>query len=116
MKNLKDSKPRSYPQLRGEVRNCHLAPHLILLLLWVNLRHLLLLLNLICRMFLMMPLLLCMIVGGNCPPRAPMGPEPLVCVVRGRREHREQIEADARAVLPRFGPRRTRKTLLLLSC
>src|SRR6187399_2936203 len=43
-------------------------------------------------------------VGGNCPPRAPMGPEPLVCAVRGRREHEEQIEADARAVLPRFGP------------
>ena len=53
-------------------------------------------------------------VGGNCPPRTPMGPEPLVCAVRGRREHKEQIEANTRAVLPRFGPRWTRKTLLLL--
>ena len=53
------------PQLRGEVRNCHLALHLIHLLFWVSLRHLnlLLLLILICRMLLMMPLLLCMVLN-----------------------------------------------------
>ena len=32
MKNLKIPKPRSFPLGRGEVRNCHLALHLIHLL------------------------------------------------------------------------------------
>ena len=56
------------------------------------------------------------VVGGNCPPRTPMGPEPLVCAVRGRREHEEQIEADARAVFTQVRAARMRKTLLLLGC
>src|SRR3954464_10656170 len=54
------------------------------------------------------------VVGGNCPPRAPMGPEPL-------RLSGERAEGAQRADwgehtggLPRFGPRWTRKTLLLL--
>ena len=55
-------------------------------------------------------------VEGNCPPRTPMGPEPLVCAVRGRREHEEQIEADARAVFTQVRAARMRKTLLLLGC
>ena len=50
MENLKDAKQQFIPQLRGEVRNCHLALHLIHLLFWVNLRHLLLRFILICRM------------------------------------------------------------------
>ena len=32
MKNLRDPKTKIYPQLRGQVRNCHLAMHLIHLL------------------------------------------------------------------------------------
>src|SRR3954470_6410113 len=42
-------------------------------------------------------------VGGNCPPRAPVGPEPLCCPVIGRREHKEQIVASTRAVYPGSG-------------
>ena len=42
-------------------------------------------------------------VGGNCPPRTPMGPEPLVCAVRGRREHEEQIVGITQAVYPGSG-------------
>ena len=36
----KIQEPRFIPQLRGEVRNCHLALHLIHLLFWVSVRHL----------------------------------------------------------------------------
>src|SRR3954467_13983188 len=39
----------------------------------------------------------------GCPPRAPMGPEPLRCPARGRRVHEEQIEASTRAVYPGSG-------------
>ena len=42
-------------------------------------------------------------VGGNCPPRTPMGPEPLVRAVRERREHKEQIVVSTRAVYPGSG-------------
>ena len=34
----KIKEPKSIPELRGEVRNCHLALHLIHLLFWVSLR------------------------------------------------------------------------------
>ena len=39
----------------------------------------------------------------NCLPRTPMGPEPLACVVRGRREHKEQIVEITQAVYPGSG-------------
>src|SRR3954467_11692688 len=41
--------------------------------------------------------------GVGCPPRAPMGPEPLCCPIKGRRVHEEQIEASTRAVYPGSG-------------
>ena len=50
MNNLKDQRTNVFPQLRWEVRNCHLALHLIHLLFWVSLRHLNLLLLLISDM------------------------------------------------------------------
>src|SRR3954466_9427179 len=54
-------------------------------------------------------------VGGNCPPRAPMGPEPL-CLSGERVEGAQRADCSEHAGgLPRFGPRWTRKTLLLLS-
>src|SRR4051812_8156115 len=54
-------------------------------------------------------------VGGNCPPRAPMGPEPL-CLSGERAEGARRADrSEHTGSLPRFGPRWTRKTLLLLS-
>src|SRR4051812_12548159 len=53
--------------------------------------------------------------GGNCPPRTPMGPEPL-CLSGERAEGARRADrSEHTGGLPRFGPRWTRKTLLLLS-
>src|SRR4051812_10962768 len=54
-------------------------------------------------------------VGGNCPPRAPMGPEPLRLSGERAEGARRADRGEHTGGLPRFGPRWTRKTLLLLS-
>src|SRR3954468_10046660 len=54
-------------------------------------------------------------VGGNCPPRTPMGPEPLCLSGKRAEGARRADRSEHTGSLPRFGPRWTRKTLLLLS-
>src|SRR3954465_10280792 len=54
-------------------------------------------------------------VGGNCPPRTPMGPEPLCLSGKRAEGARRADRSEHTGGLPRFGPRWTRKTLLLLS-
>src|SRR3954465_4756426 len=54
-------------------------------------------------------------VGGNCPPRAPMGPEPLRLSGERAEGAQRADRGEHAGGLPRFGPRWTRKTLLLLS-
>src|SRR3954465_9190567 len=56
-------------------------------------------------------------VGGGCrPPRAPMGPEPLSLSGERAEGARRADRGEHTGGLPRFGPRWTRKTLLLLGC
>src|SRR3954467_11575 len=55
-------------------------------------------------------------VGGNCPPRAPMGPGPLRLSGERAEGARRADRGKHTGGLPRFGPRWTRKTLLLLGC
>src|SRR3954471_5783567 len=54
-------------------------------------------------------------VEGNCPPRAPMGPEPLRLSGERAEGAQRADRGEHTGGLPRFGPRWTRKTLLLLS-
>src|SRR4051812_43512948 len=55
-------------------------------------------------------------VGGNCPPRPPMGPGPLRLSGERAEGARRADRGEHTGGLPRFGPRGTRKTLLLLGC
>src|SRR3954469_18699178 len=55
-------------------------------------------------------------VGGDCPPRAPMGPEPLRLSGERAEGAQRADRGEHTGGLPRFGPRWTRKTLLLLGC
>src|SRR3954471_4522937 len=52
---------------------------------------------------------------GNCPPRTPMGTEPLCLSGKRAEGARRADRSEHTGSLPRFGPRWTRKTLLLLS-
>ena len=52
--------------------------------------------------------------GETVLPRAPMGPEPLLRCGKGAEGARRADRGEHAGSLPRFGPRRTRKTLLLL--
>src|SRR3954467_12887596 len=54
--------------------------------------------------------------GGCRPPRAPMGPEPLSLSGERAEGARRADRGEHTGGLPRFGPRWTRKTLLLLGC
>src|SRR3954464_12391817 len=49
-------------------------------------------------------------VGGNCPPRAPTGPEPLRLSGERAEGARRADRGEHTGGLPRFGPRWTRKT------